>query len=58
MGLLDKILGRTKESAGDLTGNESLQREGAHQEAAGAADDHAAEHEAAAEDDHSESPPA
>lgn len=69
MGLLDTILGRTKKATGDLTGNSSLHREGTHQEAAGAAEDDAADHEGAARHDHevadehraaadSESPPA
>jgi uncharacterized protein YjbJ (UPF0337 family) len=69
MGLLDTILGRTKKAAGDLTGKSSLDREGTHQESAGAAEDDAADHEAAAHHDHevaaehraaadSESPPA
>ena len=49
MGLLDKLLGRTKQAAGDMTGDSSLKREGVHQEAEGAADDRASEHEAAAQ---------
>jgi uncharacterized protein YjbJ (UPF0337 family) len=39
MGLLDKLLGRGKQAAGDLTGDTSLRDEGAHQEAEGAAND-------------------
>jgi uncharacterized protein YjbJ (UPF0337 family) len=69
MGLLDTILGRTKKAAGDLTGKSSLHGEETHEEAAGAAEDAAADHEAAAHHDHegaaehraaadSESPPA
>jgi uncharacterized protein YjbJ (UPF0337 family) len=69
MGLLDTILGRTKKAAGDLTGKSSLHGEGTHQEAAGFAEDDAADHEAAGHHDHevaaedraaadSESPPA
>ena len=45
MGLLDKILGRGKKAAGDVTGDESLRREGAAQEREGAAQDRAATHE-------------
>ncbi len=32
MGFLDKLLGRGKKAAGDLTGDASLRREGMHQE--------------------------
>lgn len=42
MGLLDRILGRTKKAAGDLKGDSSLHREGVHQEAEGRAEDRAA----------------
>ncbi len=45
MGLLDKLLGRTKKAAGDVTGNASLRREGMHQEKEGRAEDEAARHE-------------
>ena len=45
MGLLDKILGRGKKAAGDVTGDASMQREGAAQEREGAAEDRAAKHE-------------
>jgi uncharacterized protein YjbJ (UPF0337 family) len=45
MGLLDKILGRGKKAAGDVTGDDSLRREGAAQEREGAAEDRAAKHE-------------
>jgi uncharacterized protein YjbJ (UPF0337 family) len=45
MGLLDKILGRGKKAAGDVTGDSSMQREGAAQEREGAAEDRAAKHE-------------
>ncbi len=48
MGLLDKILGRTKKGTGDMTGDPALRREGMHEEMAGAAEDRAAEHEAMA----------
>lgn len=49
MGLLDKLLGRGKQAAGDLTGKSSLHTEGVHQEAEGAAEDAAASHEKLAE---------
>ena len=45
MGFLDKLMGRGKKAAGDLTGDASLQREGMHQERAAAADEHADAHE-------------
>jgi uncharacterized protein YjbJ (UPF0337 family) len=45
MGLLDKILGRSKKAAGDVMGDSSMRREGAAQEREGAADDRAAKHE-------------
>lgn len=34
MGWLDKLLGRTKKAAGDVTGDSSLRHEGEHQEQA------------------------
>lgn len=52
MGLLDKILGRGKKAAGDMTGDASLQREGAAQEREGAAEDRAAKHEELASEQH------
>jgi uncharacterized protein YjbJ (UPF0337 family) len=45
MGLLDKLMGRGKKAAGDLTGDASLRREGMHQEQEGAAEDRAAQYE-------------
>jgi uncharacterized protein YjbJ (UPF0337 family) len=42
MGFLDKLLGRGKKAAGDLTGDASLRREGMHQEHGAIADDRAA----------------
>lgn len=42
MGLLDKLLGRGKQAAGDVAGDASLRREGMHQEREGAAEDRAA----------------
>jgi uncharacterized protein YjbJ (UPF0337 family) len=51
MGLLDRLMGRGKKAAGDLANDAELRREGAHQEAEGAAEDRAeaAEREAAEE---------
>ena len=51
MGLLDKLLGRTKKAAGDVTGDSSMRREGMHQEMAGTADDRASEHEELAQEE-------
>lgn len=51
MGLLDKLLGRGKQVAGDAMGDASLRREGVHQEAEGAAEERAASHEAEAQSD-------
>ena len=45
MGLLDMLLGRSKKAAGDLLGDHSLRREGAHQEKEGLAEERAAQHE-------------
>ena len=63
MGWLDKLLGRTKQAAGDMTGDSSIQHEDEHQEQAAATDraesygsmaqeepTEAAEHEARQED--------
>jgi uncharacterized protein YjbJ (UPF0337 family) len=59
MGILDKLLGRGKKAAGDLTGDASLRREGMHQEhgaiaeeRAGAAEEEAAEAPAEAGEHH------
>ncbi|TML46612.1 MAG: CsbD family protein [Actinobacteria bacterium] len=60
MGFLDKLMGRGKKTAGEMTGDSSMQREGMHQEQQGMAEDraekaeemaqsereHAAEHQA------------
>jgi uncharacterized protein YjbJ (UPF0337 family) len=54
MGFLDKLLGRGKKAAGDVTGDASLHREGVHQEQAGMADDRAAKHEEAAQEERTE----
>ena len=45
MGWLDKLLGRGKQAAGDVTGDSSLHREGVHQEAQAAAEDRASKYE-------------
>jgi len=45
MGWLDKLLGRGKQTAGDVLGDSSLRREGVHQEAQASAEDRAARHE-------------
>lgn len=50
MGLLDRLLGRGKKAAGDLTGDASLRREGMHQEREGMAEDRAASHEERAQE--------
>ena len=50
MGLLDKLLGRGKKAAGDLTGDASMRREGVAQERAANAEDRAAQHEQMAQE--------
>jgi len=50
MGLLDKLLGRGKKAAGDLTGDASMQREGAAQEREGAAEERAGQHDEMAQE--------
>ena len=39
MSIMDKITGRTKKAAGDLTGDSSLRRQGRREEAKGEAKD-------------------
>ena len=41
MGLLDKLLGRSKRAAGDVMDKSSMRREGMHQEQEGMAEDRA-----------------
>ena len=41
MGLLDRLLGRGKKAAGDLTNDAGLRREGEHQEAEGISEERA-----------------
>jgi len=45
MGFLDKLMGRSKKAAGDTMGDSSMSREGAVQEQAAAAEEHAEEHD-------------
>ena len=54
MGLLDKLLGRGKQAAGDLAGDSSLRRQGVHQEAKGEAEAHADRHEKIAQEERTE----
>ncbi len=51
MSLLDKLLGRGKKAAGDIAGDESLRREGMHQEHEANAEDRAARHEELAQEE-------
>jgi uncharacterized protein YjbJ (UPF0337 family) len=48
---LDKLLGRGKKAAGDVTGDASLRREGVHQEQEGKAQDRASRHEELAQEE-------
>lgn len=41
MSFLDKLLGRGKKAAGDVTGDESMRAEGVHQEREGQAEERA-----------------
>jgi len=50
MGLLDKLLGRSKKAAGDVMGDSSMRREGAAQERQGAAEERASQHEQMAQE--------
>ena len=43
MSIVDKVTGRTKKAAGDLTGDGSLRRQGAREERKGQAKDELAE---------------
>ena len=54
MGWLDKLLGRGKKAAGDMTGDSSLRREGAHQEQAAAATERAEHYESMAQEERTE----
>ena len=50
MSWLDKLLGRSKRTAGEATDSPSLREEGRHQEAAGRAEETAERHEDLAQD--------
>jgi uncharacterized protein YjbJ (UPF0337 family) len=54
MGLLDKLMGRSKKAAGDMLGDSTLHREGARQEQASDAEDRARMHEDLAQEERSE----
>jgi uncharacterized protein YjbJ (UPF0337 family) len=54
MGLLDRLLGRTKKAAGDVLGDSTLHREGERQERAGDAEDRAQMHEEMAQEERGE----
>jgi uncharacterized protein YjbJ (UPF0337 family) len=49
MGIADKVTGRVKQAAGDLTGNESLRREGLQEERKGEAEQELRREQARAE---------
>ena len=49
MGIKDKITGRAKEAAGDLTGDADTRRQGQMEERKGEAKEEAAQHEERAE---------
>ena len=51
MSFLDRLFGRSKKAAGDLTGDESMRREGMHQEAEGHAQERAERHEELAQEE-------
>jgi uncharacterized protein YjbJ (UPF0337 family) len=51
MGFLDKLLGRGKKAAGDVTGDSSMRSEGMHQEQEGMAEDRAAQAEQTAQEE-------
>ena len=51
MGLLDKLLGRGKQAAGDMKGDASMRREGVHQEQEAKAQDRASSHEQMAQEE-------
>jgi uncharacterized protein YjbJ (UPF0337 family) len=51
MSFLDKLFGRSKKAAGDLTGDDSMQREGMHQEQEGMATERAEHAEEVAQEE-------
>ena len=50
MGILDKITGKTKQAAGDLTGDPSLRRQGRREERKGEAKEEISRHEERADE--------
>jgi uncharacterized protein YjbJ (UPF0337 family) len=54
MGFLDKLLGRGKKAAGDVTGDSSLRAEGEHQEQYAAATERAERYEGLAQEERTE----
>ncbi len=54
MGITDKISGRAKQAAGDITGNEDTKRQGRNEERKGDVKEEAAEAENAAADKRAE----
>ena len=50
MSFLDKLFGRSKKAAGDVTGDDSMKREGMQQEAEGMATERAEQAEDVAQD--------
>lgn len=54
MGFLDKLLGRGKQAAGDVKGDQSMHSEGVHQEEKAAAEERAEAAEATAQDERAE----
>jgi uncharacterized protein YjbJ (UPF0337 family) len=51
MSFLDKLFGRSKKAAGDLTGDDSMKREGMHQEAESMAKERAEHAEGVAQEE-------
>jgi len=51
MSFLDKLFGRGKKAAGDLTGDDSMKREGMHQEQEGLATERAGQAEEVAQEE-------
>ncbi|HET7555357.1 MAG TPA: hypothetical protein VFJ75_06870 [Gaiellaceae bacterium] len=51
MSFLDKLLGRGKKAAGDMTGDSSMAREGMHQEQEATASEHAEHAEEVAQEE-------
>jgi uncharacterized protein YjbJ (UPF0337 family) len=54
MGFLDKLLGRGKKAAGDVTGDSSMRSEGVHQEQAAMAEERAKTYEERAQEERTE----